>query len=158
MRNELINRYSHFWRIYRAVCKGFDQEPWRTNGFGVTQPNRLALHILQSTMFYLEEEESFHCPDGTVINNHAHEIESEGLPNVEAILHLSEEVEKMTELWLKNMDLNAKNEKIPWTGETQGSVALFLLSHCQYHLGEMNALLNEQLKGEAEDNFAKQLA
>lgn len=157
MRKELINQYSHFWRIYRAVCSGFDRESWTNRGFGLSQPDRLALHILQSTMFYVEDTSPLICPDGTPIDTHAYEMEKVDLPDAGTILFILEEVEKKTAHWIKSIGFDHKNEKFPWTGETAGSVALFLLRHSHHHLGEMNALLNDQLKGKADDHFAGSL-
>ena len=46
MKTEIINQYAHFWRTYRSICKDFNTESWKKLGFGLTQPDRLALHIL----------------------------------------------------------------------------------------------------------------
>ncbi len=157
MRKEIIKQYSHLWRTYRSICRGFDLESWKKLGFGLTQPDRLALHILQSTIFYIEGKTPFVRIDGTLIDNFYGELDKKDLPDLENILFILDEVEKKTESWIKNMDFDSKNEEFPWTGESVASVVLFVLRHSQYHLGEMNALLNEQLKGKAEDNFANQL-
>ena len=37
--------------------------------------------------------------------------------------------------------LDAHEERFPWAGTTRRSVALFLLRHSLYHIGEMNAML-----------------
>ena len=157
MRKEFTDQFAHFWRTFRGICEDFDPESWRSRGYGLTQPDRLAIHILQSTLYYLEDMTPFVCADGTVLDKHSAEIEKEDLPDQETILFLLQGVEKKTEDWLGGLDFGRKNEEFPWTGENFGSVALFLLRHSQHHLGEMNALLNEQLKGKAEDHFANQL-
>ena len=157
MRNEIINQYSHFWRTYRSICTDFNRESWKKLGFGLTQADRLAIHILQSTIFYIEGKTPLVCSDGALIDTHSSELEKKDLPDLDIILYILDEVEKKTESWIKNIDFDCKNEEFPWTGETAASVVLFVLRHSQHHLGEMNALLNQQLKGNAEDNFARQL-
>ncbi len=157
MRKEIINQYSHFWRTYRSICSAFDQDSWKKLGFGLTQADRLALHILQSTIFYIEGKTPLVCLDNSLINKPFSELDKGELPDLDNILFILDDVEKKTENWIKNIDFDSKNEEFPWTGENAGSVVLFVLRHSQYHLGEMNALLNEQLKGKAEDNFANQL-
>jgi len=157
MKKELVNQYSHLWRTYRSICKDFDPEAWKTLGFGLTQADRLALHILQSTIFYIEGKTPLVCSDGSLIETHSSEIGNEDLPDLENILFILNTVEKKTESWIRNMELEKKNDEFPWTGENALSVVLFLLRHNQYHLGEMNALLNEQLSGKSEDHFANQL-
>lgn len=157
MKAEIMNQYSHFWRTYRKVCSDFDLKSWKESGFGITQPGRLALHILQSTIFYVEGKEPLVLKDGSPVECHSAEMDREALPDLENILFCLETVEKKTEDWINNMEFESRNEKFPWTGETAFSVALFVLRHSQYHLGEMNAMLNEQFRGKADDYFANQL-
>lgn len=153
----MISQFAHLWRTYKCVCRDFDGESWKGLGFGITQPDRLALHILQSAIFYMEGRKPMAKIDGTLIDNHSSEIDKEDLPDLENILFMVDEVEKKIETWIGDLDFESKNETYPWTGETAFSVVLFLLRHSQYHLGEMNALLNEQLEGKADDYFANQL-
>ncbi len=157
MKRELLNQYAHVWRTYRCVCRDFDEASWRSLGFGVTQPDRLALHILQSAIFYIEGRMLLMRKDGSFIDNRSSEIDKSALPDVENVLFMVETVARKTETWIREMDADGKNEEYPWAGETAQSVALFLLRHSQYHLGELNALLNEQLRGRAPDHFADQL-
>jgi hypothetical protein len=37
------------------------------------------------------------------------------------------------------------------------SVVIFIIRHSYFHLGELNALLNEYKEGKAKDNFAKNI-
>ena len=157
MRQELINQFSHFWRIYKSVCKDFDVASWKNSGYGLTQPNRLALHIIQSTKCYIEDKTPLVYADGKRIETNSWNMDKKDLPELNDILFLLEDVKNKTEIWLKEIDFDIKNDKFPWTGNTFGSIVLFLLRHSQYHLGEMNCLLNDQLKGKAEDYFAKEL-
>jgi len=157
MREELINQFSHFWRTYKSVCNDFDIASWKNSGYGLTQPSRLALHIIQSTKYYIEDESPLKYAAGKAIEINSWDLEKSDLPELEDILFLLADIEKKTVGWLEKVDFNANNDKFPWTGKTYGSVVLFLLRHSQYHLGEMNSLLNEQLNGEAEDHFAKEL-
>lgn len=63
-----------------------------------------------------------------------------------------------TEGLIGRLDLEAENPDFPWAGATKSGVALFLLRHGQYHLGELDALLNEQERGKARDHFADSVA
>ena len=157
MKNELKKHFAHFWRVYRAVCGGFDKRSWETLGYGLTQPNRLALHLLQSTIYYVGCKNPLTLADGSSITKHAHEMEPEDLLDPDTILLNQERVAEITDRWINEMDLAAENKEYPWTGDTAGSVVLFALRHNDYHLGEMTALLNEQKTGEARDNFASLL-
>ena len=62
-----------------------------------------------------------------------------------------------TEAWLSDMDFTAENRTFEWAGKTKLGVALFLLRHMLYHLGELGSMLNESKQGVAEDNWFKAL-
>ena len=68
MRQELIRHYAHLWRIFAAICRDIDIETWKHSGHGVTRPNRLALHILQSTNDYIEDGFPLSRADGTLLD------------------------------------------------------------------------------------------
>lgn len=157
MRQETKNQYGHFWRTYRSICGSFDRDSWTKLGFNLTQPDRLALHILQSTFFYIKGRVPLICSDGTRIEGPSAELPKDALPDSEEILHLLEGVEQECGRWLDTLDFDAPNEKFPWAGGSAAGVALFLLRHNQHHLGEMNGLLNERQKGAAADHFADSL-
>ena len=55
MREEFINQFEHFWRTFESVISDFDDQSWRNLGFGQTQPCELALHILGSTKYYIQD-------------------------------------------------------------------------------------------------------
>jgi len=156
MRDEFIDQFSHFWRIYKSICNDFEITNWKDSGYGLTQPNRLALHIIQSTKFYIEDSSPLKYISGKSIENNSWDLKQEDLPEKEDVLSLVVDIELKTEQWLQNIKFNSPNDKFPWTGKTYGSIILFLLRHSQYHLGEMNCLLNNQLKGKAEDYFVKE--
>lgn len=156
MREELLDQFSHFWRIYKSVINDFEPAHWKNSGWGLTQPNRLALHIIQSTKFYIEDHSPLKYRSGKTIEKNSWDLDKNDLPEKDDVLSLVDDAEKKTALWLQNIPFNSKNEKFPWTGKTYGSIILFLLRHGQYHLGEMNCLLNDQLKGKVEDYFVKE--
>ena len=82
------------------------------------------------------------------------ELAPESLPDREETAMLIDLSAARTEGWLRKIDLGGRNTAFPWTGQTNLSVALFLLRHGQYHLGEINALLNDSFSGKAADHFA----
>lgn len=85
------------------------------------------------------------------------ELEQEDLPAKEDIKYIMDFLKSKTKEWLFEIDFNAENENFEWTGKTMGSVILFLIRHSQYHLGEINSLLNEYQRGSTEDYFANTL-
>jgi hypothetical protein len=79
------------------------------------------------------------------------------LPSRDDILDGIQRFAELTEKWLSEMDYTAPNVAFPWAGKTQFGVALFLLKHTTFHLGELNALREESLVGPVEDHYVKAL-
>ncbi len=83
------------------------------------------------------------------------DLPRENLPGRDDVLDLIGSMRAKTDRWIRTMDIDDANADFPWAGTTMGGVALFLIRHGQYHLGEMDALLNEQERGAARDHYAE---
>jgi hypothetical protein len=55
------------------------------------------------------------------------------------------------------MDYASTEHPFDWAGAMRLGVALFLLKHSVYHLGELSSLLNESEHGDVEDLYVKAL-
>ena len=157
IKNEFINQYSHTWRIFERMVKDFDAEAWLQMGRGVISPARLALHILLGTQYYLEDRTPFKFPSGKPFDPDWETIKTDDLPSQNDILSFSREMMEKTEKWLLDLAYDAENKTFPWAGETQLGVAIFLLRHSQFHIGELSSLLNGSKDGIVEDHYVKAL-
>jgi hypothetical protein len=157
IREDLIEQYRHFWRTFSEIISDFDEASWIESGFGVTTPARLACHLLQSSRYYIKDTSEIVDPSGKPFDLVCSEVPKETLPSPEDVLSLSKIVGAKVEVWLQDMDFRATNTDFVWTGKTMQSVALFMLRHHDFHLGELNALLNDHLSGSAPDHFAETL-
>lgn len=157
MKEEFLNQFDHLWRTFRKIVADFDEKALRTSGVGQTVPLGLSFHILGSTKFYIQDTDTpLKLKNGEILPGPEEKPnENDEPPNSEDIQFMIDDLKAKTKKWLLELDFDAKNEKFEWTGKSQGSVALFLLRHSQYHLGEMNALLNIHLDGKADDYFGK---
>lgn len=155
MIHDHIDRYAHLWRAFTAIVHDFEADAWVGAGFGITIPARLACHILQSTRYYIQDTAALVDGSGRAFDPVCGEAPAHELPAPEDIVALIEAVAARTEAWLSGLDLAAENTEFPWAGPTMHSVAVFLLAHSQFHLGELNALLNAQLEGQAADHWAQ---
>ncbi|MBI9097920.1 MAG: hypothetical protein JEY91_05560 [Spirochaetaceae bacterium] len=157
MKEEIVNQYRHFWKTYEKIVFDFDEKSWLMSGFGLTTPASLAFHILQSTKYYMKDSTAFVFQTGETCDSDCSKLNDCDLPDKEDILFLVGDVQVKSEKWLQKMVLKSENHNFGWTGKNNLSVALFLIRHNQFHLGEMNALLNEYKKGKAKDHFAEAL-
>ena len=157
MKTEVIKQYAHTWRTFAGIVKDFDQDAWFHTGRGVIVPFRIAFHILKSTTYYIEDTSTVLLAAGKPFDGNWEILEEGDLPTQADILAGIEALQAKTEQWLFDMDFGAENKTFGWAGATQFGVALFLLRHTLYHIGELNALLEESKNGMAEDNFVKTL-
>ena len=157
MKTEVIERYAHTWRTFAEIVADFDNDAWLYTGKGIIIPVRIAFHILKSTKYYLEDESTVLLAAGKPFDGDWETVQEKDWPSQGDILAGIDLLQGKTENWLSAMDFDAKNTAFPWAGATQLGVALFLLSHTLYHVGGLNALLEESKDGKAEDNFVQAL-
>ncbi len=157
MKTEFIQQYAHTWRTLAGIVKDFDRETWLHYGCGTMTPARDTFHLLQGVKYYIEESSITTFVSGKSFDNHCGTISEDLLPSQADVLACIDELQNRTEAWLSNMDFAAENTAFTWTGTTQCSVALFLLRHMLYHVGELSSMLNESKHGVAEDNWVKAL-
>lgn len=157
MKTEFIQQYAHTWRVLAGIVKDFDQETWLHYGCGTMTPARDTFHLLQGVKYYTEDSSMVAFASGKSFDSHCGTVAEELLPSQADVLACIADLQIKTEAWLFNLDFAAENKTFEWTGQTRLSVALFLLRHMLYHLGELSSMLNESKQGVAEDNWVKAL-
>jgi hypothetical protein len=157
VRTEVIRQYAHLWSVFERIVKDFDHDAWLHTGRGTITPARLAFHILKAVKYYLEDSTSTLFASGKSFESNGETAKEEDLPSQDDIVASIHDWKAKTEGWLSGMDFNAANRSFEWAGETRLGVALFLLQHSLYHLGELSSLLNESRAGDVEDHFVKAL-
>jgi len=155
MKNEFIKQYAHTWRVFERLVKDFDPDAWLQTGRGANTPARMALHILQSVKYYLEDTSHIVFASGKSFDNSWETAKEEDLPSQNDIVACMHEMKEKTGKWLSEMDFSAENSAFPWAGETKLGVVIFLLRHSLFHIGELSSLLNESKNGDVEDHYVK---
>jgi hypothetical protein len=157
MKTEVIKQYAHTWRTFAGIVRDFDSDDWLHTGRGIILPVRLAFHILKSVTYYIEDTSTVLYAAGKPFDGNWETVKEEDFPSQNDILAGMDALQVKTEKWLSEMDFDAENKTFGWAGTTKFGVTLFLLRHTLYHIGELNALLEESKNGKAEDNFVKAL-
>ena len=157
MTDELINQFNHFWKTFNGIVNAFDEQTWLHSGVGAITLTRISFHILQSAKFYIGGTSPVEFKSGKSFEAKCSSAVIEDLPSQDDISTCIQDFMHGTESWLNNIDYSSDNMKFDWTGKTMLSVVLFLLRHNQYHLGEINALLEENKKGKANDYWVSTL-
>ena len=157
VKTEVIKQYAHTWRTFAGIVKDFDDDAWLHTGKGIVIPVRIAFHILKATTYYLEDESTVLLAAGKPFDGNWDAVEEKDWPSQSDIVAGIDALQVKTEKWLSEMDFDAENKTFGWAGATKLGVALFLLSHTLYHVGGLNAFLEESKNGKAEDQFVKAL-
>lgn len=158
MKTEFISQYAHSWRVFERLVNDFEAAAWLTTGRKTITPARLSLHLLQAGQYYLKiPAASIPFASGKPFDLNWETTPAAELPSQDDILAGINELKTEMETWLAEMDFNAENTSFPWAGKTNLGLALFLLRHMLYHLGELSSLLNESKNGQVEDHYVKAL-
>lgn len=157
MIDEINAQYAHTWRTFNGIVAEFDVKAWLRTGYGSMTPARTAFHILKGVKYYIGDESSMTFASGVPFDLDMEKVAAEDLPTQVDIVAMAGELQARTEAWLSGIDPQASNETFPWAGSTQLGVALFLLRHNLYHLGELSALLNQSKDGVAPDHWVQTL-
>jgi hypothetical protein len=112
---------------------------------------------LQAVKYYIEDQSVTEFVSGKSFDIDSAAAEVQDLPSREDIIDCIDRISKLTENWLAEMDYLSPNETFSWAGKTKLGVAIFLLKHSIYHLGELSSLLNESRDGNVEDHYVKAL-
>lgn len=157
LNTELIAQYAHIWRVFERLVNDFDDTSWICTGRRTITPARLSFHILKATKYYLEDASVIEFVSGKSFDVDSATVSVEALPSRSDVILSIKEFAQKTESWIAGMDLCSSNQAFEWAGKTKLGLAIFLLKHSVYHLGELSSLLNESKNGEAEDNYVKAL-
>ncbi|HTP08284.1 MAG TPA: hypothetical protein VMP08_08545 [Anaerolineae bacterium] len=157
MKSGFIQQYAHTWRVLAGIIKDFDRETWLHYGCGTMTPARDTFHLLQGVKYYIEDSSTVTFASGKSFDSHCGTVPEAELPSQADVLACIAVLQTKTEAWLCTMSFEAENKSFEWTGQTQFSVALFLLRHMLYHIGELSSMLNESKHGMTEDNWTKTL-
>ncbi|MBN1500164.1 MAG: hypothetical protein JW982_08415 [Spirochaetes bacterium] len=155
MKEELLNQYSHTWKMFFCMVSDFDDVSWTNTGCSYIIPARISYHIIGGVNYYIENEQPVELQSGKNNDWNWEKGEIENQPTREDIKDLIGKYKVWTEKWIQEMNFEDSNTKFEWTGENKISVVLFLLRHMEYHIGELNLLLNISRNGEANDNWIK---
>lgn len=150
---EIMAQYAHTWRTFCGIVAEFDLEAWLRSGYGSMTPVRTAFHLLKGVKYYIDDDTELTFASGVPFDLDMDKVPAEDLPTQADIVAMAGELQARTEAWLSGLGLEAPNETFPWAGKTQMGVALFLLRHILYHLGELSALLNQSKNGIAPDHW-----
>lgn len=153
MKKNINKQFEQFFRMFECIVKDYDERSWLKSGHGSTVPSNLSFHILQSIKYYSKNTNGFLLSDGRELSHDHGAVDRLEISRSD-ILSNARLLKSELEQWVNEMDLSDHNGDFKWTGEDMESVVIFIIRHSYFHLGELNALLNEYKKGSAEDHFA----
>jgi hypothetical protein len=141
--------------MFYKMVNDFENDSWFETGCAYIKPARISYHIIGGVNYYIENETTEKLLSGRKNDWNWETGPVDNLPTREDIINLIHFYKHKTDEWINSIDLDEKNVKFKWTGETKVSVALFRLRHMEYHIGELNLLLHQSKNGQANDNWIK---
>jgi hypothetical protein len=157
MKSDLLQQYDHFWKVFTRLVNEFDDKAWINTGRKATIPAKLSFHILHATQYYIKDTTITKFESNKSFEQNIENAKTDDLPSISDILQSIKVFSELTKEWLKTLDIQSKNEDFTWAGNTKLGIALFLLKHNSFHLGELSSLLNESKNGEVGDNYVAAL-
>jgi hypothetical protein len=151
MKDIIQTQFRQFYGIFGAIVNDFNDESWLM-GHNETTAYKLAFHIMDAAKFYMKDETGFELENGETVPQGGPDIPTPRLSRADILKNISIQKE-VVKNWIEKMNLEEKQNDFEWAGPDMASVALFINRHSHFHMGELNALLNEYLKGEAKDNY-----
>jgi len=143
--SSLIQAFALTWDMYKDAIENIPDADWRTGTINYLIPARLVYHVLEASDYYSGTSED--NTRGKRFNIDWQEASPSQLPSKDQTLVYLDEVRGKVESWLAGIDdegFVVKQNIFVWTGRTVLSRALYLLSHCRQHFGEINAELRNR--------------
>jgi hypothetical protein len=132
----LADQFLRALLMLRDAVRTISEDEWRKGDSLYQRPAGLALHIIQSVELYSATKLGESSEDPlTQIN--WQERESSKLPSPAQLLTYLDQVEQKLANFLVGCDLQAREERFPWTGLTVQSRVLYSLRHAQHHLADL---------------------
>jgi hypothetical protein len=153
MNKELLDQYGHCWKMFHEMVADFDDGSWLSAGCSYIKPARIAYHILLGVKYYIQDQSDYVFDSGRKAENDWETLPEALLPGRGDILAMMHAYKGKADDWLSRMDWAKEQAQFEWTGRTELSVALFLLRHMEYHIGELNLMLHQSKGGAARDNW-----
>lgn len=144
---EILAQYLHTWKMLDGLVGEVSDDEWDAEAPDYLRPGRLALHVMLSAEFYTDQM----SPMRERFPNQWDEFRAETIPDRASYRAYAQRVQKGVARWLLGEPLDTPEDRFPWAGTTRRSVALFLLRHSLYHIGEMNAMLFRGSNGATAD-------
>lgn len=144
--NSLQDAFKRNWTMYQDAVSNIPDEHWRVGNFEYLIPARLIYHVLDAVDFYSNPTPKGY-QWGHRFNVDWKKVSSENLPTKDQTQKYLDEMKKKVENWLKGLrdsDLLSVETAFPWTGKTTLGRAIYLLTHCRQHIGEINAELRRR--------------
>jgi hypothetical protein len=136
MMKEMGRQFAGMWHMYFRLADRIGEEHWRSEGPWYFSPCRIFLHIPASIAFYIGHESPYRdrFEDGW------DQAAIDEFPSKDETLGYARTIRSALRDWLRSGDPDQENTEAPWAGPTRFSVAVFMLRHGMYHLGEIQAV------------------
>ncbi len=143
----LINFMQHVWVELKQVIQRTPAEQWILGSSDYLIPARLAYHIVFAADLYASHMGYEEYKPYRKYKMDWEAAPAEQLPTQDQIMTFIDETAQTVTQWLTDLGdaglLEAETD-YPWTGTVKLGRAIFIKSHCQWHIAEMFTILRER--------------
>ncbi len=141
---EVMDQFGRvFWK-FRETVNAFPEDAWKTGESTYQRPAGLATHWVETVDFYTSRLTAEAFPWRERLGVDWEDPFDDNLPPQEAILAYLDELEAQVMKWAENADFTRADELHPYTGKTVLGRAIYLIRHCEAHLGELGLELHRR--------------
>lgn len=139
----VAEQFDRIWAQYRSAWRLIPADQWRSGPVDRLIPARHVYHGIETVAYYCRNEQPGFAW-GARLGGDWETLGPDALPSQEAVGEYLEETAAQVSAWLAGLGENgmlAPQDHFGWTGPNPLGRCLYVLRHCQHHLGELNAEL-----------------
>lgn len=143
----LKRHFARTWDMWQEEIANVPDGEWTSGDVDYLIPARHLCHVVVSADFYTGDTPLDNYDWNKFFDGDWEGMPAEKLPGKEAALARLGEIRAIVDRRLGALDDEALLEAermCPWTGKTLLDRLLYLLRHCQHHLGELHAELRRR--------------
>ena len=139
-----------FHRVFftwREEVKNVPVGEWKKGDVDYLIPARHLVHILEAADFYVSDKSVDEYEWGKLFGGDWEEMKPKELPSKKVALEQLMKVKRFITSRLRKLDdkaLYQKEKQSPWTGPILGAKLIYVLRHCQHHVGMTHAELRHR--------------
>ena len=143
----LVDSYHRTCEMWMEEVTNIPDAEWRRGDINYLVPARHLCHMIEVGYFYFSGQTADEFEWGKIFDGDWESSDPSSLPDKAAAIKMLSEFSDFIKGKLNDLNeekLAAEETKCTWTGPTMLHKLLYLLRHCQHHVGELHSELRRR--------------